>query len=662
MGSLSIGQATGPRDWTFGKVMVRAAHLARRAWRTRRSWIVLSAQIALAGASYSLAICVLSETHQRGWAVEILRATFGFLILFRLAGLVMARLYHHSLRYACIPDLILIGKLAFFSSLFFWVFIRWHFPEPSMPFVLFVLDWMIVQCLWSALHFGSRIIKTQQAVRRKHGRRVLIVGAGDAGMTLLKELSMDPASGCQPIAVVDDDPAKSNRSMYGVPVVSGTKDIAELAARMRVEEILICIPSATPSQMSDILTACRRSHLPVRTLPSLAELAEERVSKLQLRSPKITDLLDRAEIRIDALQTRRIVGGKVVLVTGAGGSIGSELCRQIAQASPQKIILLDKSENSLFYVHREISQRCGAARVMPVLADILDRDRLRELLRSERPEIIFHAAAHKHVGLLELHPQEAIRNNVIGTRNMAEAALEFGAARFVNISTDKAVNPRSYMGLSKKLTELYIQELARTHRKPFSNVRFGNVAGSSGSVLRLFWEQIQKGEPILVTDPRATRYFMSVPEAVHLILRAAALGKGGETFVFDMGEPVNIHELAKAMALFAGLEPGRDLPIEFIGLKAGEKIEEDLWADWEQPVRTKAERILMIAQQNPAARGILGKIRKMESFLQHDDREGLLEYLSEIEPGFKGAQTKLVCPAVSAPTLPAAAFDSIGAA
>jgi FlaA1/EpsC-like NDP-sugar epimerase len=287
---------------------------------------------------------------------------------------------------------------------------------------------------------------------------------------------------------------------------------------------------------------------------------------------------------------------------------------------------------------------------------------LRELFSSERPEIIFHAAAHKHVGLLELHPQEAMRNNVLGTRNVAEAALECGAARLVNISTDKAVSPKSYMGLSKKLTELYIQELARTRRKPFSNVRFGNVAGSSGSVIRLFWEQIQKGEPILVTDPRATRYFMSVPEAVHLILRAAALGKGGETFVFDMGEPLNIYELAKAMALFAGLEPGRDLPIEFIGLKDGEKIEEALWADWERPVRTKAERILMIAEQNPMARGIVGKIRKMENFLQRDDRQGLLEYLSEIEPGFKGTQTHQLWPPVSAPKIPATAFDSTGAA
>jgi FlaA1/EpsC-like NDP-sugar epimerase len=574
----------------------------------------------------------------------------------------MSGLYHRSLRHSSIPDLISIGKVAFFSSLFFWALVSWQFRDLRIPSALFVIDWMLLQLLWGCLHFGVRIFKTQQAVHRKHGRRVLIVGAGDAGMTLLKELSTDPSSSCQPVAVVDDDLAKSNRSMHGVPVLGGTKNIAKLAAEMRAEEILVCIPSASSSQMSDILAVCRRSRLPVRTLPSLAELADEKVSRRQLRSPKITDLLDRREIHIDLTESRRIVGGKVVLVTGAGGSIGSELCRQIAEASPQKIILLDKSENSLFYVHREVSQRCEATRVRPVLADILDTARLRELFSSERPEIIFHAAAHKHVGLLELHPQEAMRNNVLGTRNVAEAALECGAARLVNISTDKAVSPKSYMGLSKKLTELYIQELARTRRKPFSNVRFGNVAGSSGSVIRLFWEQIQKGEPILVTDPRATRYFMSVPEAVHLILRAAALGKGGETFVFDMGEPLNIYELAKAMALFAGLEPGRDLPIEFIGLKDGEKIEEALWADWERPVRTKAERILMIAEQNPMARGIVGKIRKMENFLQRDDRQGLLEYLSEIEPGFKGTQTHQLWPPVSAPKIPATAFDSTGAA
>ena len=249
----------------------------------------------------------------------------------------------------------------------------------------------------------------------------------------------------------------------------------------------------------------------------------------------------------------------------------------------------------------------------------------------------------------------------MGTRNIAESALECGCSRFVNISTDKAVSPKSYMGLSKKLAELFIQELARTHRTPFCSVRFGNVAGSSGSVLKLFWEQIQKREPIQVTDPRARRYFMSIPEAVHLILRAAALGKGGETFVLDMGEPMNIYELARDMMLFAGLKPGRDLPIEFIGLKEGEKIEEELWEDWERPVRAEAAKILRITGQNPKARGILGKIRKMEALLLRDDREGLLEYLSEIEPGFKEASDKTRLP-IYTPTIPASALVSASAA
>lgn len=297
------------------------------------------------------------------------------------------------------------------------------------------------------------------------------------------------------------------------------------------------------------------------------------------------------------------------------------------------LLLLDKSENSLFYIHREVCERIGGARAKPLLVDLVYRERIREILREERPEVIFHAAAHKHVAMLELHPHEAIRNNVLGTRNVAEAALEFGVARFVNISTDKAVNPRSYLGISKKLTEMCTQELAEANGTRFSSVRFGNVAGSTGSVLRLFWEQIQKGGPIRVTDPRATRYFMSVPEAVHLILRAAAMGRGGETFVFDMGEPVNIHELAKTMILFAGLKPERDVAIEFTGLTGGEKIAEDLWEPWETPAVTENARIWAIRERNASCPDVMHKIDVMEAYLQMGDREGLLAYLErEIVP------------------------------
>jgi FlaA1/EpsC-like NDP-sugar epimerase len=354
-----------------------------------------------------------------------------------------------------------------------------------------------------------------------------------------------------------------------------------------------------------------------------------------LHAPRIEDLLEREQIHVDVQKTRKLIAGQIVLVTGAGGSIGSELCRQVARAKPRKLLLLDKSENSLFYAHLEVCGYLEAARATPYLADLLEGDRLRTILRAEQPNIIFHAAAHKHVGILELHPHEAIRNNVIGTHNIAKAALEYGTGRFVNISTDKAVRPCSYMGLSKKFTELCIQELSRNSVTRFSNVRFGNVAGSTGSVLRLFWEQIQKGGPVRVTDPRATRYFMSIPEAVHLILRAAALGKNGETFVFDMGEPINIYDLAKKMIRFAGFQPGRDLPVEIIGLRPGEKVEEELWESWEQPVTTECKGIRAIHRPSGETPGILRHIRNMERFLAQGDREGLLEYAVEILPDFK---------------------------
>ena len=365
------------------------------------------------------------------------------------------------------------------------------------------------------------------------------------------------------------------------------------------------------------------------------------------RMPSIKELLQREEVRVDARETRKIVGGETVLVTGAGGSIGLELCRQIVHGGPRKLLLLDKAENSLFYANLEASERLGAARVNPLLANLLDAQGMKEILRNERPDIIFHAATHKHVGLLERQPQEAIRNNVLGTRNIAVAALESGVGRFVNISTDKAVNPRNYMGLSKKVTELCIQELARQGATRFSNVRFGNVAGSTGSVLRLFWEQIERGGPLRVTDPRATRYFMSVTEAVHLILRAAALGQGGETFVFDMGEPLNIYELARTMALSAGLKPEEDLEIEFTGLGEGEKLAEELWEAWERPMPTESERILAIRDEN-ARRGVLEEIRQMEDYLAQGDRRGLLKYIHGIFPEFGWNRSRLTVQAAAA--------------
>jgi FlaA1/EpsC-like NDP-sugar epimerase len=469
---------------------------------------------------------------------------------------------------------------------------------------------------------------------RHCGTRALILGAGDAGTSILKELLLDASSRVLPVGLVDDDPQKGGITICGVPVLGGVRDLQRLVREYQAEEILICVPSATREEMRGILARCRECGVPVRTLPSIAHLADGRVAQSDFRSVQIEDLLQREEVASDPEAVRQTVGDRVVLVTGAGGSIGSELCRQIAAGHPRKLVLLEKSENSLFYIHLELQERFPGVAVEPRLADVTSRGRVREILEREQPEVVFHAAAHKHVHLLELHPHEAIRNNVLGTRNLALAARECGVRRFINVSTDKAVNPRNYMGLSKRITELLIRELAASSQTRFVNVRFGNVAGSTGSVLRLFRDQIRKGGPLRITDPRATRYFMTIAEAVCLILHAAAQGRGGETYVFDMGQPLNIYEMARTLSLLSGRAPGKDVPVEFTGLKVGEKVSEELWEPWERPQPTQHPRILALAGAAKRSPAILQQIDQLERLLTRGDNDGLLACLHMLFPEF----------------------------
>ena len=456
-------------------------------------------------------------------------------------------------------------------------------------------------------------------------KRVVLVGAGDAGLGLAKELVLNPNLAVHPVAIVDDDSSKHGTTIYNVLVVGCIRELERLVRNNDVDEVFICIPSATRSEISKILAICLNCEIPVRTLPSLGELIYKPTSWRELRQPCIEDILQRAEILLETTEIRELIQGKAVLVSGAGGSIGSELCRQVAAADPGCLLLLDKSENSLFYRNLEIRDHFPNLQTHPLLLDVVQRQQVERVFREFRPELVFHAAAFKHVGLCEGHPVQTIYNNVIGTRNIAVAAASGGVHRFVNISTDKAVNPRSIMGLSKKLTELSIQEISRSYPGRFSSVRFGNVAGSTGSVIRLFWDQIQKGGPLRITDSRATRYFIAIPEAVYLIIRAAQLCGGGETFVFDMGKPISILELAKTLCLLSGLKPYVDIPIEFVGIQEGEKINEELWEDWEKPERTSTEQILVIPEQDPRSFGILKAIEKLESHIEKNDVTEIVE-------------------------------------
>jgi FlaA1/EpsC-like NDP-sugar epimerase len=546
--------------------------------------------------------------------------------------------FRGSLRYAGIRELLGLSRAMFVSAVVLFVGSQLAAAESAAPVVLFILDASLCGTALGAIHFSLRLYESEKARWDVASKKVVIIGAGDGGASILRQLCMNPDSGIRPVALIDDDPAKIGSSICGIPILGDLTQLIQVVSAHQASEILICIPSLTRSRMRRILAVCKQCEVPVRTLPTLRELVDGKVSLRDLQRVQIEDVLQRDRITPDPVLTRSLLAGKIVLVTGAGGSIGSELCLQIAAGGPRRLILLDKSENSLFYSHLTISEKFPGVETQPSLADITDENLMRVIFERERPQLVFHAAAFKHVGMMQLHPYEAIRNNVLGTRVLATLALEFGAQRFVNISTDKSVNPRCYMGLSKKFAEMTVKHLGEKYQARFLNVRFGNVAGSTGSVLRLFNEQIKKGGPIRVTDPQATRFFMSISEAVYLILCAAARGKHGETYIFDMGEPINIYQLARTFSLFSGFAPEEELPIEFIGLRDGEKVHEELWESWERPHPTENPLLFVLKGTNPAPIDIVGVIQMFDGFLKTGDHDGLLHYIDYLMPNFAQGQ------------------------
>ena len=602
-------------------------------WQSRLRVTAVCAELALVAGAFAAATWAFESSQGQAWA----HRSFGALpyeLAVCLASFIYFGTYKSMLRHAGIADAIRIGEAVVAASVIFAGICVMRSHPALFPASFYVLDAGLLLLLLFTMHFGLRIFRVQKALVRRTGKRVVILGCGNAGATVTRELALDPDSRILPVAILDDDPLKHGAEVCGVPVVGRIEELKRVIREKGVEEILVCIPSASRTDTRRILLSCLECQVPVRLLPSMTALAEGPVSQRDLRALQIDDLLQRDEVRYDPETANAVVGGKVVLVTGAGGTIGSELSRQVAAANPRLLLLLDKSENSLFYTHLEIMERYPNVAVKPLLVDIVQRDVIRKLFAEEKPEIVFHAAAHKHVGLLEMHPNEAIRNNVLGTRNVLLAAAEEGVERLVNISTDKAVNPSCFMGLSKKLTEMLTQEIAKTRSKRFMSVRFGNVAGSSGSVLKIFWDQVQKGKPLRVTDPSATRYFMRVSEAVCLIFRAAALGKGGETFILEMGEPLNIYELARTVSLISGFVPEEELPIEFVGLRKGEKLHEELWEDWEEPRPTPKGQVLMISQTRRPGFSVLEETSRLEPLLSSEKPGVLEDHLSRLVPSF----------------------------
>jgi FlaA1/EpsC-like NDP-sugar epimerase len=463
----------------------------------------------------------------------------------------------------------------------------YYFPPADtarLPRGIAILDWLILLALVAGSRLLARSIfeRPGAASLVARGKEVIVVGAGDAGQLVLREMLKSRALGYTPIGLVDDDPRKKNLRIHGIRVLGTTEDLPHILSDNRPDELLIAIPSAAGEVRQNVVESARDARVPVKTLPGLYELiAGDHNLAAQIRPVQVEDILGRESVEVDFEEVSAYLRDQTVLITGAGGSIGSELCRQAARAGASRLILVDQAESPLYEIERELVDDRGFPASVPVIADVGNREKLRQVFDRYRPSVVFHAAAYKHVPMMEANPLESVRNNVLATKVVAEVAVEFEAERFVLVSTDKALNAQAVYGQSKALCEWIVEAYGAREdiSTRFVAVRFGNVLDSSGSVIRIFKRQIAKGGPVTVTNPEMTRYFMTTPEAVSLVVQAGSIGGKGEIFVLDMGEPVKILDLAQSMIRLSGKEPDRDIPIEFIGVRAGEKLHEELWGE-----------------------------------------------------------------------------------
>ncbi len=526
--------------------------------------------------------------------LEVLRVALPFLLIFRVLGFYAEELFRGLWRYTGARDLFAIVRGTCLGTLLIFAF--GTFSLNVFPRSVIAIEWLMALVLVGGARFAVRAIHARKhpfTVTVSRRQRVLVVGAGDGGELLLREVRSRHGSRWEPVGLLDDDPHKRGEHIHGVRVLGPISALPRVVDERSVDEVFIAIPSATGELMRRIVDHCKRAGVRFKTVPGLDQIVDGRVAVNQLRDVAIEDLLGRDPVKLDMGAICKVMAGQVVMVTGAGGSIGSELCRQLCRFGPEALLLVERAENNLFQVHRELLARFPEVRLVPCVADVGDLARMAALFDAHAPAVVVHAAAHKHVPMMEWNPGEAVKNNVLGTRRLADLADRFGVDRFVMISTDKAVNPTSVMGVSKRVAEIYVQALSQRSRTRFVTVRFGNVLGSAGSVIPIFKEQIAAGGPVTVTHPDMQRYFMTIPEASQLVLQAGAMGEGGEIFVLDMGEPVKIADLARDLITLSGLEPGKDVKIEFTGMRPGEKLFEELSVDAEHAGKTRHPKIFV---------------------------------------------------------------------
>ncbi|MFC4100421.1 polysaccharide biosynthesis protein [Paenibacillus xanthanilyticus] len=557
----------------------------------RRSMLLLVVDVVI----IALSICTsyLLESSGAIPSSELNQMLIYFIVTAVISGITMTyfRLYNRLWQYASIEEILAIAASVVWSCVVSHVLMAAIFGE-RIPLAISLRTMETMLLAIGATRFGWRVFNKYRR-NTSSKRKAIIIGAGDCGVIIAKEIMNNPNAELQIVGFIDDDAKKIKTRIFGIAVLGDRNDIADVVKSTNAEEIIIAMPSVGREQVSEIIELCKDTSAKTKIIPGLSDLITGKVSVTSLRDVDVEDLLGREPVRPDLNGIAEYVENKIVLVTGAGGSIGSELSRQIASFKPKKLLLLGHGENSIYSIEMELRFNYPSLQLETIIADVQDRSRIDEVFRLHNPRVVFHAAAHKHVPLMERNPAEAVKNNVFGTRNVADAADKYQVERFVLISSDKAVNPSSIMGATKRMAEMYIQSMDATSKTKFVAVRFGNVLGSRGSVIPRFREQIMNGGPVTVTHPDMVRYFMTIPEAVQLVIQAGAFAQGGEIFVLDMGAPVKILNLAEDVIRLSGYEPYQDIDIAFTGMREGEKLFEELLLNEEEITKTKHNRIFI---------------------------------------------------------------------
>lgn len=559
----------------------------------------------------------------------IIWALFFCLPLFYFFGL-----YSFSWSYVSTQELVSLFKALTFGFLFFGVtvFLSKDFPFfVGFPRSVFIISYLLIYIFCGALRFSKRIYLNRGGIFKKHEGETLIVGASDPAEQLIRSIIYSGTKFYSPVGLVDNNPIKKGVSIHGLRVLGKIDDIPEIVNVYNIKQIIVALSSKENKLIKKSVDLARKSGVnKIKIIPTLSNITGGKASFKNLKNVEAEDLLGREEVSLELKQIEKSINGRVVLITGAAGSIGSELARQVIKFKPSLIVLLDQDETGIFNISREIEESFPGQKIQSFVCDVTDKQKIKKILNSIKPNIIFHAAAYKHVPLMENDPEEAIKNNIFGTKNLAEEAVSAGVEKFILISTDKAVNPTSVMGATKRVCELICQSLNQSGKTKFISVRFGNVLDSRGSVIPIFREQIKKGGPVQVTHPDMKRYFMLTSEACLLVLQAGAMGEGGEIFVLDMGKPIKILDLAREMIKLSGFEPDKDIAIVFIGMRPGEKMFEDIMTAEEGVSATKNQRIFIAKQANYNNEDLDNNLAKLEALVLEDQKKESAEFLKNI--------------------------------